>query len=193
MNSCPYDFPFSGSGDMQGPPPFGPPPGMFQNMGQMPPGMRGPPPPGWRGPNRGPPPMFGGKQAFDVHCVNTPSTVCLELLKPCWLNCYISLMSLGPLDHTLPKNFLFLKLTWVVANLLSLWLRQQFWINSLLWLNLLKLINTFRKKKPGIYLFEIAFLPQIIGAPCSNDNFCLSPYMTSQMISFVTPLNLLRI
>ena len=94
---------------MQGPPPFGPPPGMFQNMGNMPPGMRGPPPPGWRGPNRGPPPMFGGKQAFDAQYVNNaPSTVCLELLKPCWLNCYISLVSLEPLDHTLPNNLLFL-------------------------------------------------------------------------------------
>ncbi|KAI0236393.1 Splicing factor 3B subunit 4 [Lamellibrachia satsuma] len=56
----PMHAPHSG-GDMQGPPPFGPPPGMFHNMGQMPPGFRGPPPPGWRGPNRGPPPMFGGR------------------------------------------------------------------------------------------------------------------------------------
>lgn len=71
MSDCGSDYPVvsmsvyfcvAGGGDMQGPPPFGPPPGMFHNMGQMPPGFRGPPPPGWRGPNRGPPPMFGGKQ-----------------------------------------------------------------------------------------------------------------------------------
>jgi len=44
-------------------------------------------------------------------------------------------------------------------------------------------IDTFRKNKK--YLFEIAFHHKLLAVPSSNDNFCLSPCMMSQLILFV--------
>ena len=98
------------------------------------------------------------------------------------------LIFLWALNHPFPNTVLSLKLSWTLANVLSLCLRQQFGINSLLRL------NTFRKNWKHI-CWKLPFHHNCSAVPCSKDNFCPSPTMTSQMILFVAPLslNMLRI
>ena len=48
-------------------------------------------------------------------------------------------------------------------------------------------IDTFRKKLKTYLKF---FHHRILAVPCSNDDFCLSSYMTSKIILFVEPLSL---
>ena len=49
-------------------------------------------------------------------------------------------------------------------------------------------IDTFRQYLK-IYLFKIVFPLLIVGGSSSNDDFCLPPYMSSQIILFIAPLS----
>jgi len=56
-------------------------------------------------------------------------------IKVIWPNWLMASLCMCPF----PNNISFLRLSWILAKVFSLWLHLQFGINSLLWLNLLKL------------------------------------------------------
>jgi len=93
-------------------------------------------------------------------------------------HCYISLICLWLLYHPFSNMIFFLTLSWISANVLSLWLRQKLEINYLL---ILHLRNDWHK----CICLNLFSHHSFSAVTCSHDTICLSLCMTTYAILLI--------
>ena len=93
------------------------------------------------------------------------------------LICYISLISLRTINNSFPNNPLFLKLSSILENVLSLQLHvPTIWNQFPIAIKQSETTAIFRKHSKYICL-KLLFHHECSVTSCSNDDFCLSPFM----------------